>query len=116
FFRRHHALFCDTGQNGCSDARAANKDSEEHYAYGVCTHYLGHALATADWRHERSECSAEAQNHRHAERQSEVAHREAERQPANTPQQSEEKGPEDRRRRGLVQYREQVLREERSKN
>ena len=98
------------------DPDETDEDAEQDDLAGRRPEDLAHELAVEDRRHQRAEGGAVAEGHRHAERHPEVAHREAEGQPAQAPHGAPEPGPPERRGGGLAQHRQQVPRVDRGED
>src|SRR5256885_3409680 len=99
----HFAFFGDACRAGDEDAEEADADADENGEAGACTPDVGEKLATENGRHQSAEGCGVAENHGHAERHAEIAHGEAEGEAAETPQETEEIGPEEAARRGFAQ-------------
>jgi hypothetical protein len=114
-FGRDGPLLVDARQPCGRDAQQANEYARQNDPSGRCPHNLGHEFTPENGRDQCTEGGAQAQHHSHPQRQSQVAHGQAEGKSANAPEQREEKRPEKNCAGCFVKDRQQVLGHEQSK-
>src|SRR4029450_7782768 len=98
----HLAFLAHAGPAAHRDPHEADGDAQDHDLSRASREDLAE-LPVEDRRHERAEGGAEPERDRVAEGDAQVAHGEAEREPAHAPEDAEEEGPEERLRVGGLQ-------------
>jgi len=93
-FVREFALLGEAGSAGDDDAHQADGDADENREAGARAQDFREKLAAKNGRHERAERGGVAERDGHAERHPEVAHGEAKRETAESPEDAEDVSPE----------------------
>src|ERR1700722_10219439 len=113
-FFRHFAFFYRAGGADENDAEHADADSDENCYAGACAENFRGELAAENWWHERAEGGGEAERYGHTERHAEVAHREAEGEAAESPENAEDVGPGDSGARRIAQNADEIAGQQRA--